>query len=198
MGDNLSSKEPLCALALYFDCLNRRLRTVVYVSLMEPISYDVSRDRNGPTRYVASASAFPPTYATSSHTETPRVRSSRCLGVSAGTSWPVSIFFPAAFPAPGTTSPGMRAYDAAASRSNGGPHHRPTPLRSCDAGDMLRGGVPPWPRGLTHPAPSQGPYWTENRPLARPHPDRGHGSVSPSTMPRRLAAADGFWRPHAV
>ena len=79
---------------LYFDCLHRRLRTVVYVSLMEPIGYDVSSDRNGPTRYVASASVFPPTYATSSHTETPRVRSSRGLGVSAVTSWPVSIFFP--------------------------------------------------------------------------------------------------------
>src|SRR6266404_3227599 len=148
---------------------------------MEPTGSNVSSDRNGPAHYVASASAFPPTYATSSHTETPRVRSPRCLGESAVTSLPVSIFFPDAFPAPGTTSPVMRAFDAAASRSNGVPHHRPNPLRSCYAGDILRCDVQPWPLGPTHPARSQGPYWTDQSPLSRPHPGRGPGSVSPST-----------------
>jgi hypothetical protein len=61
---------------------------------MEPIGYDVARDRNGPTRSVASASAFPPPSAPSSHPATPRVRSPRCLGVSAGPSWPVSMCLP--------------------------------------------------------------------------------------------------------
>src|SRR6266852_2765560 len=165
---------------------------------MEPTGSNVSSDRNGPAHYVASASAFPPTYATSSHTETPRVISPRCHGESAVTSEPVPIFFPPAFPAPETTSPVMRAFDAAASRSHCVPHNRPNLLRSYSAGDMLRCGVQPWPPGPTPPARSPGPYWTENSPRSRPHPGRGHGHVSPSTMPHRLAAADGFWRPHAV
>jgi hypothetical protein len=108
------------------------------------------------------------------------------------------FFSPAASPAPGTTWPVTKAFDDAASRSNGGPHNRPNPPRSCSAGDILRCDVRPSPLGPTPPAVSQGLHWTDKSPLSRPNPGRGHGSDSPPTIPRRLADADGFWRPRAV
>lgn len=78
----------------YFDCLPRKLRTVVYVCSMEPIVYTVSNDRSGQAHCAASASGVRPTSATSCRTETPRARSPQCPGESAGALWQASIFFP--------------------------------------------------------------------------------------------------------
>jgi len=72
----------------------RKLRTVVYVCSMEPIVYAVSNDRSEPTHGAANASGVRPTSATSCCTETPRARSPRCPGASAGALSQVSIFFP--------------------------------------------------------------------------------------------------------
>src|SRR6266852_6105137 len=94
-------------------------------------------------------------------------------------------FSPDRFPAPRTMWPGTTAFDDAATLSNGAPHSRPTQLRLCSAGDMLRCDALPWPHGLTPLVRSQGPHWTEKSRLAR-------------LGPRRLADAGGFWRPRAV
>src|SRR6266852_4355810 len=59
------------------------------------------------------------------------------------------FFSPDRFPAPRTTWPVTTAFDDAATLSNGVPHSRPTRLRFCSAGDMLRCDAPPWPRGPT-------------------------------------------------
>jgi hypothetical protein len=108
------------------------------------------------------------------------------------------FFSPARFPAPETTWPVMTAFDGAATLSHDAPHSRPHRLRSCSAGDILPCDVPLWPRGPTPLAGAPGPHWTENSRLSRPCPDRGHGREAPPIMPRHLADAGGFWRPHAV
>src|SRR5712691_11220788 len=78
----------------YFDCLPRKLRTVVYVSSAEAVGYVVSSDRSEQAHCVASASGRRPADAPSCRTDTPRARSSRCLGESGVTSSQASIFFP--------------------------------------------------------------------------------------------------------
>src|SRR2546425_4566971 len=96
------------------------------------------------------------------------------------------FFSPDRFPAPGTRWPVTTAFDDAATLSNCAPHSRPTRLRFCSAGDMLRCDAPPWPRGPTPIVGSQGPHWPDNSRPSRPWPGRGHGSESPPTIPRRL------------
>src|SRR5262249_17293162 len=66
----------------YFDCLPQEVRIVVYTNPMEPIGYAVSSGRSAQAHCVASAFDAPSAYATSSHTEMPRARSSQCLGES--------------------------------------------------------------------------------------------------------------------
>src|ERR1700704_2247538 len=80
--------------AFYFDCLPRRLRTVVYVSSMEAVGCAVSSDRGERAHCVAVASGTPSAYATSCRTETPRARSWRCPGESVVRSSQGAIFFP--------------------------------------------------------------------------------------------------------
>lgn len=84
--------------ALYFDCLSRKLSTVVYVCSMEPIGYAVSNDRSGQAHCAASASGVQPTSATSCRTETPRARSPRCPGESVVALWQGAIFSPLRLP----------------------------------------------------------------------------------------------------
>ena len=78
------------------------------------------------------------------------------------------FFSPARFPAPETRWPVTRAFDDAATRSNGALHSPPNRLRSCCAGDMLQSDVPPWPPGPTPPAGSLDRHWTEKSRLSRP------------------------------
>src|SRR6266446_571781 len=166
---------------------------------MEPIGCDVSSDRSGRVHCGASASDVPPTYATSSHTETPRVRSARCPGESVGTLSPVSIFFPDAFPVPGTTSPVTTAFDDGASPSNGAPHSPLTRLRSCCVGGILQCDVRLWRPAHIAQAVSQAPRWTNNNRPSRSDCCRAHGSVPPPpSAPHRLADADGCATPPVV
>src|SRR5712691_8376333 len=107
------------------------------------------------------------------------------------------FFSPGGFPVPGTTWRVTKAFDDAANPSNCAPHNPPNRLRSCCAGDILRCDVRLSPPGQTPTAASAAPRWTNNnRPLS-PAGCRGRGNGSPPTALRRLADADGFWRPHA-
>src|SRR5712692_1519553 len=87
------------------------------------------------------------------------------------------FFFPEAFPAPETTSPVTRAFDAAASLSNDGPHRRRTRLHSCSVGDLLPDDVRLGPRGPMSTAASQVTRWTKNHPPALPAAGLGRASV---------------------
>src|SRR5512145_1506754 len=102
------------------------------------------------------------------------------------------FFSPARFLAPGTTWPGMTAFDDAATLSNGAPHSRPNRLRSCSAGDILQYDVRLWPPGQIPPGASRVQRWRGNNPPSPPAPGRGPGSGARPTSPGRLVDADGF------
>src|SRR5712692_1726026 len=101
------------------------------------------------------------------------------------------FFSPDAFPAPETTSPVMRAFDDAASLSNGGPHSRLTRLHSCSVGDILQYDVRLWPLGPMSTAASQVRRWTNNNRSSPPAADLGRESAPPPKFLHRLADADG-------
>jgi hypothetical protein len=108
------------------------------------------------------------------------------------------FFSPARFRGPETRSPGVTACAAAASLSNGAPHSRPSPRRSCCAVYSPRCAVRLWPHGRTAPAGSRAQHWPgKNRPSP---PARCHGraSASPPPAPRGLAAACACAPPRVV